>query len=120
MNTIKLSLFVVALCCTVGVNAQIFINTGNPNLDKYKSENPNAVIWENGKSVPIPPNTPIETKKEPTPKPVEVKKDPVTTVTEAKKDPVVSQTETKKDPVTTITEAKKDPVVNQTEVIQLH
>lgn len=41
-------------------SAQIFINTGNPNLDKYKSENPNAVIWEGGKNVPTPANTPNE------------------------------------------------------------
>jgi len=52
MNTIKPLLFVAAFCCTIAVNAQIFINTGNPNLDKYKNENPNAVIWEKGKSVP--------------------------------------------------------------------
>jgi hypothetical protein len=25
---------------------QIFINTGNPNMDKYKEENPNAVIYQ--------------------------------------------------------------------------
>ena len=42
--------------------AQIFINTGNPNIVKYKSENPNAVIWEKGKNVPMPPNTPDEPK----------------------------------------------------------
>lgn len=33
--------------------AQIFINTGNPNIEKYKKENPNAVIWDKGKEVPI-------------------------------------------------------------------
>jgi len=38
--------------------AQIYINTGNPNLDKYKEQNPNAVIWDKGKSIPIPSNTP--------------------------------------------------------------
>jgi hypothetical protein len=38
--------------------AQIYINTGNPNLDKYKQQNPNAVIWEKGKTIPMPANTP--------------------------------------------------------------
>lgn len=38
--------------------AQIYINTGNPNLNKYKEQNPNAVIWEKGKSIPMPANTP--------------------------------------------------------------
>ena len=83
MNTIKPLLFVAALCCTIAVNAQIFINTGNPNLDKYKNENPNAVIWEKGKSVPIPPNTPEEPKKEPEKKQVEVKKEKVKAKVEA-------------------------------------
>ncbi len=75
MNRIKPLLVVVALCCSVHVNAQIFINTGNEDVDRYKNENPNAVIWESGKSVPIPPNTPEEPedkpvkKSEPKPKP---------------------------------------------------
>lgn len=29
----------------LSADAQIFINTGNPNIDKYKQENPNAAIW---------------------------------------------------------------------------
>ncbi len=32
------------------VNAQIFINTGNPNLKKYREENPGAVLWETDKN----------------------------------------------------------------------
>lgn len=68
-----------------GAHAQIFINTGNPNLDKYKSENPNAVIWEGGKSIPTPANTPDEPKEnlkktapqEAPAKPVIVKQEPV-------------------------------------------
>jgi len=56
------------LLYTGAVNAQIFINTGNPNIDKYKSENPNAVIWDKGKAVPIPPNTPEADEPKTTPK----------------------------------------------------
>ncbi|MCS6935006.1 MAG: peptidoglycan-binding protein [Chitinophagales bacterium] len=42
------------------IQAQIFINTGNPNLEKYKREVPNAVIWDKGSKIPIPPNTPAD------------------------------------------------------------
>ena len=58
MNSPK---FLLSACITFTaflVQAQIFINTGNPNLDKYKSENPNAVIWQGGKDVPVPNSTP--------------------------------------------------------------
>jgi hypothetical protein len=42
------------IMAAVSVKAQIFINTGNPNIDKYKKENPNAEIWneENFKNEP--------------------------------------------------------------------
>ncbi len=33
-----------------GVQAQIFINTGNSNIDKYKEQNPNATIWDSTSS----------------------------------------------------------------------
>jgi hypothetical protein len=33
----------------ISASAQIFINTGNPNMDKYKQDNPNAVIWQGEK-----------------------------------------------------------------------
>ena len=42
-NTI-LALMMIAVC-QYG-SAQIFINTGNPNTDKYKQENPNAVQYQ--------------------------------------------------------------------------
>lgn len=53
------------------LQAQIFINTGNPNIDKYKNENPNATIWENGKEKPMTTSTPKEEPK----KEIEVKKE---------------------------------------------
>ncbi len=62
MKHLKHSLPIVATLFFISANAQIFINTGNPNIDKYKSQNPNAVIWEGGKNVPMPPNTPDEPK----------------------------------------------------------
>ncbi len=33
----------------ISASAQIFINTGNPNMDKYKQDNPNSVIWQGEK-----------------------------------------------------------------------
>ena len=75
MRVLKLCLIGGLLVAASSTYAQIFINTGNPNLDKYKNENPNAVIWENGKTVPIPPNTPEEPAKEAPKKVVEVKKE---------------------------------------------
>lgn len=65
MKPSKISLAALVLFFFFSLQAQIFINTGNPNIDKYKSENPNAVIWEGGKSVPVPPNTPAEQKEQP-------------------------------------------------------
>lgn len=65
MNQQRLLLLVICIFCGYVVNAQIFINTGNPNLDKYKNSNPNAVIWQGGKNVPVPPNTPEEPKEQP-------------------------------------------------------
>src|ERR1043165_3746073 len=58
MKTTRLLLAALAVCTSVALNAQIFINTGNPNMNKYRNDNPNAVIWENGK-------TPEDPKKEP-------------------------------------------------------
>lgn len=65
MNQIRLLLLLTGIFFSSVNYAQIFINTGNPNLDKYKNSNPNAVIWQNGKNVPIPPNTPEEPKEQP-------------------------------------------------------
>lgn len=78
-------------CITTALHAQIFINTGNPNLDKYKKENPNAVIWNEGNSVPIPANTPVEPAEKPKP---EVKKQEPTkpTATEKAVEPIAPKT----------------------------
>lgn len=80
MRVLKLCLLGGLLVAAGTTHAQIFINTGNPNLDKYKNENPNAVIWDNGKNVPIPPNTPEEPAKEAPKKTAEVKKEEPKTV----------------------------------------
>ena len=96
MNQPKYFLAIFSSFVFVTVNAQIFINTGNPNLDKYKSENPNAVIWEGGKSVPTPPNTPNEPKEH---LKKEVKEEP------AKETPVVKAVEVKQTPI-----VKEEPV----------
>ena len=37
--------------------AQIFINTGNTNIDKYKKDNPNSTVWD---STPAPKTAPIQ------------------------------------------------------------
>jgi hypothetical protein len=34
------------MLAVTGAQAQIFINTGNPNVDKYKQDNPNATMYE--------------------------------------------------------------------------
>lgn len=39
-----LTLTVLFAAAFTGAQAQIFINTGNPNLDKYKQDNPNATV----------------------------------------------------------------------------
>jgi hypothetical protein len=70
-----------------GVNAQIFINTGNPNMDKYKNDNPDAVIWEGKKDAPpaTTPSTPAPTKtvKVVTPEPVSAPKTSTKVATES-------------------------------------
>jgi hypothetical protein len=83
MNIIRPAFFVAAVCFSTALHAQIFINTGNPNIDKYKKENPNAVIWEEGKSVPIPPNTPEEPEQAPAKKAAEAKKAAIKSAVEA-------------------------------------
>lgn len=65
MKPSKFLLSTFATCFILSLKAQIFINTGNPNIDKYKSENPNAVLWEGGKTIPMPRNTPAEQKDQP-------------------------------------------------------
>ena len=64
MNRLKLLVVASAILFSYSLKAQIFINTGNPDLEKYKKENPNAVIWDGGKNVPIPPDIPAESKAE--------------------------------------------------------
>jgi len=48
-----LTTFTLLTGVVLAVDAQIFINTGNPNMDKYKTDNPDAQIWEGQKSVPV-------------------------------------------------------------------
>lgn len=65
MGLFKYLLTVSAVAsCTLAANAQIFINTGNPNLEKYKQEHPNAIIWEDGRTPSSQPanNTPAQVK----------------------------------------------------------
>ena len=45
MRLTQTLLVLFVFVCT-GLHAQIFINTGNPNMDKYKEENPNAIIYQ--------------------------------------------------------------------------
>ncbi len=54
MKKTRLVCVIMLLCSCFAVSAQIFINTGNPNLDKYKQDNPNAVIWQGGTEAPVP------------------------------------------------------------------
>ena len=65
MKPSKILLAALSVFFCISLQAQIFINTGNPNIDKYKNENPNAVIWEGGKTVPVPASTPAEQKEQP-------------------------------------------------------
>lgn len=53
MNRLKLVFITTtALCFGFTAQAQIFINTGNPHLNKYTNNDPNAVIWNDGTAVP--------------------------------------------------------------------
>jgi hypothetical protein len=76
MRTLKPLFAVAGICFATALQAQIFINTGNPNLDKYKKRKSRMLLFgRNGKSVPIPPNTPEEgERKKRQRKPVEAKK----------------------------------------------
>lgn len=51
MSKSRLPVVLLVFLCS-SAYSQIFINTGNPNLNKYKEENPNAVIWQGGSEVP--------------------------------------------------------------------
>lgn len=57
MNKSRLLPLVLLVFICSSAYSQIFINTGNPNLNKYKEENPNAVIWQGGTEVPSPTGT---------------------------------------------------------------
>lgn len=46
----QLFTFVALVFAASAMNAQIFINTGNENLERYKKENPNLEIFEEGKT----------------------------------------------------------------------
>lgn len=61
----KNSLFVVVLLLSsMAMRAQIFINTGNENLEKYKKENPNIEIYDENKYGNQPPKTTTQPKEE--------------------------------------------------------
>lgn len=59
-----LTTFTLLTGVVLAVDAQIFINTGNPNMDKYKTDNPDAQIWEGQKTVPVVTEPAKETVKE--------------------------------------------------------
>jgi Putative peptidoglycan binding domain len=56
----RLTVLVVALAifATLPLKAQIFLNTGNPDLNNYVKQDSNAVIWDGGKNIPVPGNLP--------------------------------------------------------------
>lgn len=61
----KNSLFVLGLLLlSMAMHAQIFINTGNENLEKYKKENPNIEIYDENKYGNQPPKTTPQPKEE--------------------------------------------------------
>lgn len=52
-NVMKQVFALIGVFACMFLHAQIIINTGNPAVQKYKSENPNAVIWEPGAPIPV-------------------------------------------------------------------
>ena len=61
MNRLTVLVVALAVFSSLSLKAQIFINTGNPDLKEYVKQDSNAVIWDGGKNIPIPPNVPQET-----------------------------------------------------------
>lgn len=58
MNRLTVLVVVLAVFSSSLLKAQIFINTGNPDLKEYVKQDSNAVIWDGGKNIPVPPNLP--------------------------------------------------------------
>ncbi len=87
--------------------SQIFINTGNPNLNKYKEENPNAVIWQGGSEVPSTSGNEKPATEEPK-KAVEPKKEVKKTEPVVTKPEPVNEIKTTTTPVTTTYTATGD------------
>jgi Putative peptidoglycan binding domain len=46
MQSIRHTALALCMFCMTGAFAQIYINTGNPNMDKYKNADPNATIMD--------------------------------------------------------------------------
>ena len=60
MDRLKVLVMALAVFSSVSMKAQIFINTGNPDLNNYVKQDSNAVIWDGGKNIPMPKNIPAE------------------------------------------------------------
>jgi|GEM_PF-3440220 hypothetical protein len=58
MNRLTVLVVALAIFSSFSLKAQIFINTGNPDLKDYVKQDSNAVIWDGGKNIPIPRNVP--------------------------------------------------------------
>jgi len=58
MNRLKVLVVALAVFLSLSLKAQIFINTGNPDLNNYVKQDSNAVIWDGGKDIPVPKNIP--------------------------------------------------------------
>jgi hypothetical protein len=52
MKGMKSVLFIFAIGSALSAQAQIYINTGNPNMERYKQKDPNAVIWDGKSALP--------------------------------------------------------------------
>ena len=60
MDRLKVLVMALAVFSSFSMKAQIFINTGNPDLNNYVKQDSNAVIWDGGKNIPMPKNIPAE------------------------------------------------------------
>jgi len=58
MNRLKVLVAVLTVFLSLQMKAQIFINTGNPDLKEYMQQDTNAVIWDGSKNIPMPKNMP--------------------------------------------------------------
>ncbi len=65
MRQLKFLALVFVFVFSSHLKAQIFINTGNPDLEKHMKETPNAVMWDGGPNIPVPANIPAEQKQTP-------------------------------------------------------